>query len=238
MQLIAQGGRCAGITSTSNKRYTKEDCFIESAQFLYDQEAPGGPLNFVLSLSKDIPLGSIPLLSPYLPSVLSYAKTHSYGQSDDNLTSISTVNLWIIDLYISSEGQTPQNWNIPASVLSINSAATVSATLSADTPKKSKSTSSELPCPTGYWTLSCGWGNCYPGTNTTQGIDVKGQTIWRNCTGTPFEDPPYSPTPDFDHLESQFNPPVLLSISARDQTGLGIYRVQWTQDASPNGKFS
>lgn len=234
-ELIARGGYCAGITSTSNKRDTssRDQCFIQSAELLFDQEAPGGPLDFIFPLSKNIPPQPIPFLTPYLQPVLSHAKAHNYGVSDDNLTSISKMNLWIVYDTTTSGGLPLENWDIPRSVFLMSSSATVSQTSSAQNPKKTKSASSTLPCPTGKDILPCDYADCYDGTNITRGIVVKGQEErqWANCTGSPREPPGYAPYADLqqyqqasDYLRSLFNPTVLpIAISGKDQPGLGIY---------------
>ena len=246
-ELIARGGYCAGITSASNKRDTdlRTQCFIETADLLFDQEVSGGPLDFILPLSKNMPRLSLSM--PYLQPFLVYAKAHNPdGLSDDRLTDIANMNFLLVEYSTESKGQLPQNWDVPRSLISMSSSATVSmnstTTVSATATAKERESTSSCPTPL----PPCEHCNCPLGSTTCDGIPVKGQgNVWKGCKGTPREPPGYRPYDSLQALQwaseflpSLFHPTVLpITISGKEQPGLGVYLLKFIRDVTA-GKLS
>ena len=235
-----QGARdCASITTS---RLTKRDkvpsgqCVTEVSQAVLPQLLPGGPLSSLPSLLQKVKLPSqqvIQPVAPYTERVGASAGVSNLGLNPAGVRLFVKTFCWMLYGALALDHLSPSTWDIPASALVDAASASAAPTSSAE------------PCPTGMFTLDCEY--------CSGNINLLGQRCgglkngqWKGCPCNgpdPPADAPYGSEAElqaalnnlWSYIPAQFDP--LTPIPYKDQPGIGIYRVQFTQQAMQGGAF-
>ena len=218
-------------------------CFTAVSQVLLPQFVSGGPLSPLTSLLQKVNLRSqqdIRPVAPYVQPIGTSAGVSNLGLTPGGLRLFVKTFCWMLYGVLALDHLSPSIWDIPASAL-------VDATSAS-----AVQSSTAQPCPTGMFTLDCEYCNGnqdlpiqVTGVMSQCGGLANGQ--WKDCpcnVPDPAADEPYGSEAElqaaleylWSFVPAQLNP--LAPIPGNLQPGLGIYRVQFKQQAIDGGAFT
>lgn len=231
MARVAQGGRSCPASSTlgSTKRTNDPSipCVTNIFTALLSQMAQNGPLNSLLQYLNSVSNKVIQPIIPYVNAITPNTRLNNLGLTPRSWASTVKLLCWMIYLNLTTEKLSSSIWDIPASALTDVS-----------------SSSSARPCPTGMFTPDCEYCNCIPGTNKCRGTKY-GQ--YGGCYGNSPALPANQPYDSIAAIQqavneimsmvpAKFNPNTPIPVNNRPVST--IYRIQWKQQATPDGNLT
>ena len=238
-----QGARECASGAGKRSNDPSVQCFTAASQVLLPQFVSGGPLSPLTSLLQNVnlrPQQAIRPVAPYVQPIGASAGVSNLGLTPGGLRLFVKTFCWMLYGVLALDHLSPSTWDIPASALvDVTSASAVQS-------------STAQPCPTGMFTLDCEYCNVdqnlliqVSGVMSKCGGLANGQ--WKDCPCNVPDPAAYAPYGSEAELQAaleelwsfipaQLNP--LAPIPGNFQPGLGIYRVQFKQQAIDGGSFT